>query len=253
MITKQLLEIQSHLQIAADTFEVVLKSPLAEELRPGQFVHIALKHHMLRRPVSVAGVDLEAGTFTVIFKIFGEGTRVLSTYQAGDQLDVILPCGTYYPIDQLDVKQALIVGGGIGVPPLYYLAKTLKEKGVEITSILGFQTKDQIFYEEKFQAIGDTYIATNDGSYGTQGFVTDIIEKVNPSFDYFFSCGPTPMLKAVSNQLAAHNGYISLEERMGCGVGTCYACVVPLKEDPQKSKKICKDGPVFKANEVILG
>ncbi|MFD2656291.1 dihydroorotate dehydrogenase electron transfer subunit [Gracilibacillus thailandensis] len=252
MITKQLLKINSHMQIAEDTFEVVVQSPLAKELKPGQFVHIALPNHMLRRPVSVAGIDTQAETFTIIFKIFGEGTRELSKYQAGDTLDVILPCGTYYPIDQLAIDQALIVGGGIGVPPLYYLAKTLKENGVKVTSVLGFQSKDQIFYEEKFQVLGDTYIATNDGSYGTKGFVTDIIDEINPTFDYFFSCGPTPMLKAVSHQLAGYNGYISLEERMGCGVGTCYACVVPLKQDPKQSKKICKDGPVFSANEVIL-
>ncbi len=240
------------MQIAEDTFEVVVQSPLAKELKPGQFVHIALPNHMLRRPVSIAGVDTQAETFTIIFKIFGEGTRELSKYQAGDTLDVILPCGTYYPIDQLEIDQALIVGGGIGVPPLYYLAKTLKENGVKVTSVLGFQSKDQIFYEEKFQVLGDTYIATNDGSYGTKGFVTDIIDEINPTFDYFFSCGPTPMLKAVSHQLEGYNGYISLEERMGCGVGTCYACVVPLKQDPKQSKKICKDGPVFSANEVIL-
>ncbi|WP_018932741.1 dihydroorotate dehydrogenase electron transfer subunit [Gracilibacillus lacisalsi] len=252
MITKQLLKINSHMQIAEDTFEVVVQSPLAKELKPGQFVHIALPNHMLRRPVSIAGVDTQAETFTIIFKIFGEGTRELSKYQAGDTLDVILPCGTYYPIDQLEIDQALIVGGGIGVPPLYYLAKTLKENGVKVTSVLGFQSKDQIFYEEKFQVLGDTYIATNDGSYGTKGFVTDIIDEINPTFDYFFSCGPTPMLKAVSHQLEGYNGYISLEERMGCGVGTCYACVVPLKQDPKQSKKICKDGPVFSANEVIL-
>jgi dihydroorotate dehydrogenase electron transfer subunit len=240
------------MQIAEDTFEVVVQSPLAKELKPGQFVHIALPNHMLRRPVSVAGIDTQAETFTIIFKIFGEGTRELSKYQAGDTLDVIMPCGTYYPIDQLEIDQALIVGGGIGVPPLYYLAKTLKENGVKVTSVLGFQSKDQIFYEEKFQVLGDTYIATNDGSYGTKGFVTDIIDEINPTFDYFFSCGPTPMLKAVSYRLEGYNGYISLEERMGCGVGTCYACVVPLKQDPKQSKKICKDGPVFSANEVIL-
>ncbi|WP_208589275.1 dihydroorotate dehydrogenase electron transfer subunit [Gracilibacillus suaedae] len=252
MITKQLLTIKSHMQIAEDTFEVVLHSPLAKELKPGQFVHIALANHMLRRPVSVAGVDTESETFTIIFKIFGAGTRELSKFQAGDSLDVILPCGSYYPVDQLEIDHALIVGGGIGVPPLYYLAKTLKEKGIKVTSVLGFQSKEQIFYEEKFQALGNTYIATNDGSYGKKGFVTDIINELNPAFDYFFSCGPTPMLKAVSGQLDGHKGYISLEERMGCGVGTCYACVVPLKEDPKKSKKICKDGPVFSANEVIL-
>ncbi|SHN15390.1 dihydroorotate dehydrogenase electron transfer subunit [Gracilibacillus kekensis] len=252
MITKQLIEIKSHLRIAEDTFEVVLQSTLARELKPGQFVHVALKNHMLRRPVSVANVDAEAETFTIVFKIFGEGTKSLSRYQAGDHLDVILPCGSYYPVEELELDHALIVGGGIGVPPLYYLAKSLKEKGVKVTTVLGFQSKAHVFYEEKFQLLGDTYIATNDGTYGKKGFVTDIISELSPTIDYYFSCGPTPMLQAVTNQLAEQKGYISLEERMGCGVGTCYACVVPLKEDPTQSKKICKDGPVFYANEVIL-
>lgn len=250
---RQLLPIIKISQIALDTFEIVFKSKLAHQLKPGQFVHIALPNHTLRRPISVADVNVTEGTFTIIFKIFGDGTKTLSTYQEGNSLDVILPCGSYYPIDKLDIKQALIVGGGVGVPPLYYLAKSLKDKGVEVTSILGFQGKEHIFYEEKFEQLGDTYIATNDGSYGVKGFVTDVITSVNPAFDYYFSCGPTPMLQAVTSVMGDEKGFISLEERMGCGVGTCYACVVPLKSNPERSLKICKDGPVFVANEVNLG
>ncbi|ENH98301.1 dihydroorotate dehydrogenase electron transfer subunit [Gracilibacillus halophilus YIM-C55.5] len=252
MINKQLLPIEHIREIAEETFEVVLHSEISAELKPGQFVHIALHGHMLRRPVSVADVDANAKTFTIIFKIFGEGTRALSQYQQGDNLDVLLPCGSYYPVESLSLDHALLVGGGIGVPPLYYLGKTLQEKGVHVTSVLGFQSKSQVFYEKQFQQLGDTYIATNDGSYGTQGFVTDIIQQLDEPIDYYFTCGPTPMLKAVTNQLQDENGYISLEERMGCGVGTCYACVVPLRQNPKESKKICKDGPVFSANEVML-
>ncbi len=247
-----MLNIESHIKIAEDTFEVVLPLPDEIELKPGQFVHIALKGHMLRRPVSVADVDKEANTFTIIFKIFGEGTLALSKYRAGESLDVILPCGSFYPIENINVNHALIVGGGIGVPPLYYLGKQLKEKGVKVTSVLGFQSGSQVFYEDKFRALGDTFVATNDGSYGHKGFVTDIIKDLNKPIDYYFSCGPTPMLQAVTKQLEKEKGYISLEERMGCGVGTCYACVIPLRENPKQSKKICKDGPVFYANEVIL-
>ncbi|MFC4404641.1 dihydroorotate dehydrogenase electron transfer subunit [Gracilibacillus xinjiangensis] len=252
MIKKQTLEILSHIQIAEDTFEVVLRSSLSKELKPGQFVHIALPGHMLRRPVSIANVNPEAETFTMIFKILGEGTRNLSKYKHGQYLDVILPCGTHYPIEELTISHALLVGGGIGVPPLYYLGKKLKEKGVNVTSVLGFQSATHVFYEEKFQQLGDTFIATNDGTYGQKGFVTEIIAELDMPIDYYFSCGPTPMLQAVTNQLSNQKGYISLEERMGCGVGTCYACVVPLKADPEQNKKICKDGPVFLANEVSL-
>lgn len=253
MITKKLLEIKSHIQIARDTYEIVLKASEATLLKPGQFVYIALENHMLRRPVSVADVNKEDHTFVIIFKVFGEGTRKLSLHQQGDYLDVILPCGSFYPVEEMQLERALIVGGGIGVPPLYYLGKTLKDKGVEVTAILGFQSRDQVFYEEKFQLLGDTHIVTDDGSYGKKGFVTDIVKDLQPEMDYYFSCGPTPMLRAITNQLSEQKGYISLEERMGCGIGTCYACVIPLKNEPAKSKKICKDGPVFFANEVMLG
>ncbi len=253
MITKKRLEIISHLQIAEATFEVTVKSDFAAELKPGQFVHILVPGHMLRRPISIANVDREQKTFTMIFKIFGEGTKKLSECRSGDYLDIILPCGSHYPIEELELEHALLVGGGIGVPPLYYLGQQLKEKGVKVTSVLGFQGKSHVFYEEKFQQLGDTYIATNDGTYGKKGFVTDIIKELDQPMDYYFSCGPTPMLQAVTTLLANEKGYISLEERMGCGVGTCYACVVPLKNDPTKNKKICKDGPVFYANEVLLG
>lgn len=241
------------MQIARETFELVLEAPEATLLKPGQFVYIALENHMLRRPVSVAEVNKEEQTFVIIFKIFGEGTRKLSIHKPGDYLDIILPCGSSYPVEEIQLEKALIVGGGIGVPPLYYLAKILKEKNVQVTNILGFQSGDQVFYEEKFQLLGDTHIVTNDGSYGKKGFVTDIIKELQPEMDYYFSCGPTPMLQAVTSQLSDQKGYISLEERMGCGIGTCYACVIPLKDDPAKSKKICKDGPVFFADEVMLG
>ncbi|WP_221437210.1 dihydroorotate dehydrogenase electron transfer subunit [Gracilibacillus halotolerans] len=250
---RQLLPIIKQSQIAYETFEIVFRTSLAQQLKPGQFVHIALPNHILRRPISVANVNPIENTFTIIFKIFGDGTKMLSTYQVGNTLDVILPCGSHYPIEDLHVRKALIVGGGVGVPPLYYLAKTLKEKGVDVTSILGFQGKEHVFYEEKFQQLGDTHIATNDGSYGVKGFVTDVIKQIEPEFDYYFSCGPTPMLQAVTNVMGDKQGFISLEERMGCGVGTCYACIVPLKSNPEKSLKICKDGPVFAANEVVLG
>ena len=253
MIQRELLSIIQHRQIAYETYEMILESEQAASLKPGQFVHIALPHHVLRRPISVADVNQQDQTFTIIFKVFGDGTKALSHYQARDTLDVILPCGSYYPIDDIAIDKALIVGGGVGVPPLYYLAKMLREKGVEVTSILGFQGKEHVFYEDEFKQLGDTYIATNDGSYGYQGFVTDVIREMTPSFDYYFSCGPTPMLQAVTNVMENRKGFISLEERMGCGVGTCYACVVPLRSNPDKSLKICKDGPVFAANEVILG
>src|SRR5690625_1611367 len=136
------------------------------------------------------------------------------------------------------------------IPPLYFLALKLHKQGIPLQFILGFQSKEYMFYEKQFQTLGKTYIVTNDGSYGHQGFVTDIIEEVNP-FDRYYSCGPLPMLQAVKNKLASKEGYLSFEERMGCGVGACYACVIPT-DDASGYKKICHDGPVFAASEVIL-
>src|SRR5699024_5306104 len=147
-------------------------------------------------------------------------------------------------------KTALLIGGGIGVPPVYFLATELNKRGVNVISVLGFQGKEQVFYEDKFKALGDTIVVTNDGSYGEKGFVTDVFDQVE-DFDTFYSCGPKPMLKAVAHSLAHKDGFISFEERMGCGVGACYACVLPT-HDEEGYKKICSDGPVFSASEVIL-
>ncbi|RCW70775.1 dihydroorotate dehydrogenase electron transfer subunit [Saliterribacillus persicus] len=253
MINKQALKVLSIKNIAYQTYEMVLKSDTELNLKPGQFIHIAVKGFMLRRPISIADVNEIDRSFTVIFKIFGDGTEALSNYHVGAEVDALMPLGTSYPIESLNIKQALLVGGGIGIPPLYYLGKKLKEKGVEVTSVLGYQSKEHVFYEDKFRELGETFVTTDDGSYGHSGFVTDVIRDSNLSFETYFSCGPTPMLQAVTSLLKDENGYISLEERMGCGVGTCYACVIPLKNNPNKSKKICKDGPVFDANEVLLG
>lgn len=243
-------------QIAKETFKLDLgidRSRL-EGFKPGQFIHIQINsgtEFMLRRPISIANIDLENELLTVIFKVFGKGTEQLTQLRPGELLDILVPCGNGYPIDTLNCKQALLIGGGIGIPPLYYLARKLVDQGVELTTILGFQTKDDIFYHDEFKELGQCYLTTDDGSYGRKGYVTDVIEQEELNFDYYFSCGPTAMLKNVKKQLQYFPGYISLEERMGCGVGTCYACVVPTA-DGKQFKKVCSDGPVFKAEEVKI-
>ncbi|CQR47762.1 Dihydroorotate dehydrogenase B (NAD(+)), electron transfer subunit [Paraliobacillus sp. PM-2] len=254
MIRKANLTIAHNEKIAKSTFLMHLLSEESTlDIQPGQFIHIKIGQdhtHMLRRPISIADVDHSNQIIKIIFKTVGEGTGYLSKQKTGDKIDALLPCGSSYPIDKLTMKHALLIGGGIGVPPLYYLAKQLVNRGVSVTSILGFQTASQVFFEEEFQALGKVYIATNDGSYGYSGFVTDIYQAIQPSFDYYFSCGPTPMLKGVTKELEDKPGYISLEERMGCGVGACFACVLPSRDGGYK--KICQHGPVFDANEVIL-
>jgi dihydroorotate dehydrogenase electron transfer subunit len=149
---------------------------------------------------------------------------------------------------------ALIVGGGIGVPPLLELTKQLHRNGVRTTHILGFQSKEDVFYKDEFAYFGDTYIATVDGSYGTHGFVTNVLDEITPAFHTLYSCGPTPMLKALENLYPRDNVYLSLEERMGCGIGACFACVCHLQNDREgySYKKVCTDGPVFRAREVVL-
>lgn len=243
-------------KIAKATYQIDmrLEKDHLEKIKPGQFIHIRVNQgseFMLRRPISVADVDLKLNKLSVIFKVFGRGTEQLTQLKANDLIDLIIPCGNGYPIDTINYNHALLVGGGVGVPPLYYLAKSLVARGVKVTTIIGFQTKEEIFYLDKFSELGEVFVTTNDGSFGTQGYVTEILKQEDLNFDYYFSCGPAPMLKAVKNYLHYFPGYISLEERMGCGIGACYACVVKT-EDGKAQKKICTDGPVFQANEVMI-
>ena len=242
--------------IAKNTYQldVELDSSQLEKIKPGQFIHVRVSHgseFMLRRPISVANIDLELNKLTVIFKVFGAGTEVLTHLKPGELIDMIVPLGNSYPIENLKIKHALLIGGGVGVPPLYYLAKSLIEQGISVTTIIGFQSEEDIFYQKEFEALGEVYVATDDGSAGRKGFVTDVLKHEELNFDYYFSCGPAPMLKSVKNYLQYFPGYISLEERMGCGIGACYACVVE-SSDGDNYKKICTDGPVFEASEVLI-
>lgn len=243
-------------KIAKDTYQLdlELETSFLEQIKPGQFIHIRVNQgseFMLRRPISVADVDLALNKLSVIFKVFGRGTDVLTHLKPDEWIDLLIPCGNGYPIESIDMKHVLLVGGGVGVPPLYYLAKSLVEKGIKVTTVIGFQTKDEVFYEREFAALGDIFVTTDDGSYGRKGYVTDVLQQEELNFDYYFSCGPAPMLKAVKKYLHYFPGYISLEERMGCGIGACYACVVK-STDGKDQKKICTDGPVFHATEVMI-
>ncbi len=242
--------------IAKATYQCVIhvETDILNTIKPGQFVHIKVgegTEHMLRRPISICDLDIPNETMTLIFKVFGKGTDKLATLTPGAAIDLLIPCGNGYPVDEIEADHVLLIGGGIGVPPLYYLGKQLVKKGIKVTSILGFQSAADVFYEAEFHTLGDVFVATNDGTYGTRGFVTDVIDHEALSGDYYFGCGPTPMLEAVETKLTDTSGYLSLEERMGCGIGACYACVVKTT-DGKSTKKVCQDGPVFKANEVQL-
>ena len=205
--------------------------------KPGQFVNIALPGLYLRRPISVC--DASEDELTIIFKVVGKGTESLSGSKPGGSLDVLTHLGNGYDLS-LSGEKPLLLGGGVGVPPLFMLAKELIGQGKDVTVILGFNTKSEIFYAEEFEKLGAKVIVTTvDGSEGTKGFVTDAMKDLD--YSYFFTCGPLPMLKAVFAQ-SKTGGQFSLEERMGCGFGACMGCSIMTKSG---AKRVCKDGPVF--------
>lgn len=239
-------------QIAKETLEMTFQNEyIAKTALPGQFLHILVKKTMLRRPISIANVNEEESTVTIIFKIVGSGTKRLANYQVNETINILGPSGAGFPMENLCNKKVLLIGGGVGIPPLYFLGKKLAEDpSISILTILGFQSKEYRFYVEQFESLGETTVTTDDGTFGKKGFVTNALDDLS-DIDRYYTCGPTPMLRSVTERLKHIEGYISLEEYMGCGVGACFACVVPTS-DGKSYRKICQDGPVFIANEVKI-
>ena len=226
-------------------YKMQLAGDVSGVTRAGQFVEIALDGLYLRRPISVCNYD--EGLLTIIYKVVGKGTDLMSQMAEGTQLDVLTGLGNGFDVDH-DCEKPLLVGGGVGVPPLYRLTRDLIARGKDVTVVLGFNTESEIFYAEEFEALGAKVIlATADGSVGVKGFVTDAIRESGVEADYFYSCGPLPMLKALCNSLEI-SGEVSLEERMGCGFGICMGCSIHTTNG---AKRVCKDGPVFKKEEVV--
>lgn len=255
MIKLEICKVVSNRQIADNIFELVLSGGISAEMgQPGQFVHVKTGggfDPLLRRPISIASIN--EGTFTILFRWQGRGTALLAEKIPGMSVDVLGPLGNGFPV--LETKPgetAILVGGGVGVPPMYELAKQLVKNGVKVISVIGFQSAKDIFYEQELGEFGEVYVATVDGSYGQKGFVTAILNDLEA--DIIYACGPTPMLRAIENGNYAAKTYLSLEERMGCGIGACFACVCHTKADPKgfSYKKVCSDGPVFKAGEVVI-
>ena len=246
-----ILEIQSNEQIAKNVYRMQLCGDTAGIL-PGQFVNIRVQGQFLRRPISVCDVTevkgerLEAkGMLTIIYKVVGVGTEAMSHLPVGTQLDVLTVLGNGYDLSKAG-DAPLLVGGGVGVPPMYMLARQLREIGKNVRVILGFNTKDEVFYEEEFRALGcDVTVTTVDGSHGVKGFVTNALDGQQ---SYYYTCGPLPMIKALI-QAAGTNGEVSMEERMGCGFGACMGCTIQTTQGP---KRVCKEGPVFAASELLL-
>lgn len=259
IMRQQNLVIISNEQIAEDIYAMTLQGKLVEQMiQPGQFLHIKPSKGLtplLRRPISICSVNLGAQEVKVVYRAQGEGTRLMSSMVIGEEMDVLGPLGHGFPIEQLQEKdEVLLVGGGVGVPPLYYLSQVLVQKGIKVTHLLGFQSKAHTFLIPEFEALGATYVTTMDGTAGHQGLVSDLFGKwPKENWASIFSCGPIPMLKAVESYYEqAQHVYLSLEQRMGCGIGACFACVCPTAEHDTSYRKVCSDGPVFKAGEVIL-
>ena len=237
-----MFKIISNEKIAKDVFKMILEGDTSKITVPGQFVNIRLEGKFLRRPISVC--DCEENRLTLIYKVVGEGTEQMSRMQQGTMLDILTGLGNGYDISKS--KKPLLIGGGVGVPPLYYLAKKLIESNQKPSVILGFNTAEEVFLEDEFRALGcEVFVTTVDGSRGIKGFVTDVMGDIE--YDYFFTCGPMPMFRAIE-KTAKTSGQYSFEERMGCGFGACMGCSCKTKNG---FKRICKDGPVLEREEIL--
>ena len=238
-----LFTITENVALTKTVYRMRLSGDTSEITVSGQFVNILLDGFYLRRPISVC--DRENGLLTIVYKVVGKGTEQMSAMKAGDVLDVLTGLGNGYDLSEAG-EAPLLIGGGVGVPPMYLLAKDLIAKGKSVSVILGFNTKDEIFYEEEFRALGaEVLVTTVDGSYGIKGFVTDAMKNMN--YSYFYTCGPEPMLKAIWNA-SVTSGQFSFEERMGCGFGACMGCSCKTLTG---NKRICKEGPVLRKEEIL--
>lgn len=235
-------QIRSNTPLTDNVYKMVLAGDTSAITAPGQFVNIQLAGKFLRRPISVC--DWDAETLTIIYKVVGKGTEQMSRMASGETLDLLTGLGNGYDLT-LSGDKPLLLGGGVGVPPMYALAKALQKEGKTVSVILGFNRENEVFYENEFKALGCAVtVTTADGSYGKRGFVTDALPE---DYTYFYTCGPEPMLKAVYR--ATHtSGQMSFEERMGCGFGACMGCSCKTLTG---YKRICKDGPVMKKEEIL--
>ena len=242
-MNQSIFTIESNIPLTSCVYRMVLSGDTSAITAAGQFVNIRLDGMFLRRPISVC--DYDDTTLTIVYKVVGKGTEAMSKMAPGTRLDILTGLGNGYDLS-LSGDKPVLLGGGVGVPPMYNLAKKLLAQGKTVTVILGFNTKDEIFYEEEFKALGaNTLVCTADGSYGTKGFATTPLETLD--YTYFYTCGPEPMLKAVYKATNT-SGQMSFEERMGCGFGACMGCSCKTLTG---YKRICKDGPVMKKEEIL--
>lgn len=255
---KDIATIISQEEIATDIFSLIMKTDLAKDAKPGQFIEIYPKSEsmLLPRPLSICEIDKENSTLRIVYRVAGGGTAEFSWYEEGDTVTVLGPCGNGFPVEKASGKTAFCMGGGIGIPPMIETAKSLNQIAAKTYIIPGY--RDELFLTKEGKMYGELCIATEDGSTGTKGNVLDAISENNLKADIIFACGPMPMLRAIK-KYAEENDiecYISLEERMACGVGACLGCVAKTKNIDDHSKvhnaRVCTEGPVFDAREVEI-
>ena len=240
---QSIFEIRENRALTESVYQMVLAGDTSDITNCGQFVNIQLDGMFLRRPISVCDYDGE--TLTLVYKVVGRGTEAMARMEAGGKLDILTGLGNGYDLT-LAGERPVLLGGGVGVPPLYNLAKKLRAEGKDVSVILGFNTKAEVFYEEEFKALGcRVTVTTVDGSYGEKGFVTTVLDSID--YTYFYTCGPEPMLKAV-HRASKTSGQMSFEERMGCGFGACMGCSCKTLTG---YKRICKEGPVMQKEEIL--
>lgn len=238
-----IFEITENTKIAKDVFKMRLAGDTSGITGAGQFVNIKIDGFFLRRPISVC--DFNENELLIIYKVVGKGTDRMSGLEAGQKLDLLTGLGNGYDLT-VKTDKPVLIGGGVGVPPLYKLAKELKKQGKKVSVILGFNSKEEIFFEKEFKEIADrVLVCTADGTYGVKGFVTDALCDVD--YDYFFTCGPEPMFRALEKTVKT-SGQFSFEQRMGCGFGTCMGCTCKTLTG---NKRICREGPVLFREEII--
>ena len=247
------MRIVSQQEIARDIFELILTGDLVSTmLHAGQFVNVKVGDSglILRRPISICHIDHKKSELTLIYRAEGTGTKVLSEKKSGEYVDILGPLGTGFDSDKIEANATvLLVGGGIGVPPMYETAKKLSARGNKVIAVLGFASKEDVFYEEKFNVFADVHIATMDGSHGFKGHVIQLIQAKNLDFDWILGCGPHVMLNSIATEYRGlKKGFLSFEERMACGIGACYACICEMADGSRT--RICKEGPVYEMSEV---
>ncbi len=245
---KNIYKILSNNLIAKDTFQMVLEGDTSKIEKPGQFLNIKIDDgliHFLRRPISIC--SYKDHEITIIYKVLGNGTKTLSMKSPMEELDILCPLGNGYTIQTIGKKQ-LLIGGGVGVPPLLELAKQMLKQGIEFDVVLGFGSKEDVFLEVEFKNYAqNVFVSTIDGTYGYAGNVIELIKSKNIEFEYYYACGPEKMLHALVKE--GYVGQLSFEERMGCGFGACMGC---SHKTIQSFKRICTDGPVLESWEVYI-